>query len=1128
MSARETMKPNRIILQRESSKVKQSECGRRNKSPDSNKATIPISACLIVKDEEELLPQCLESIKDIVDEIIVVDTGSTDKTVEIAESYGARVYHHPWENDFSKHRNQSIQYASSDWILITDADEEVVQWDRKVDTILQNKNIDSAYVKVENIYGKGQGTAWHNSIRLFRNNRAIRYEGRVHNEIVGCQSTARSPIVIYHRGYFLDPGKQEEKYLRTKALLEREIEQDPDNPKFHHYLAVAYLGMHFYDKALEECKKALELAYRQNYSDVLYLWTRFVGAVCCINTNRLDEAESLCAEAIQNNPMHLDSYYLLCSLFYQRGNVECFLDHSDRYISLLNRLKRNPGEFGLMVHNTIQHEWRIRLHRGFVFTGRGEKERANKEYSLSLKMCQGKGEYYKERCRFSLKKSEFKEAQRFLKKALEYEPENKELEEIKCELSSKMEGDKDPRKVRGMKAQGQKKICKPTISLCMMIKDEEEFLPRCLDSVKDCVDEIVIVDTGSTDRSVQIAESYGAKVYHHPWEHDFSKHRNQSISYATKGWILILDADEVLVSDCGKAIRETVKDESIDSVNVVVKSAFDHRSGVAVHNSVRIFRNNAAIRYEGRVHNRLIGHTASKTAPITILHEGYNLPPEESRKKLDRTIALLRKEITDKPEDPRAYHHLAACHISENRYAQAIDSALKAITLAEDTNDSDPLYLWSHFILGLSYLKIGKVDEAEEICLKSIGKNSKHLDSHYLLCITYFHKRQWTKSLYHSDQYFVLLERIRLYPGEFGPMVHNTTNHQWRIHFHRGFAFKALAQQEKAEEAFSTALNLCDDRREYYKLLVLYHMDLSEFTEAVSHLQEAIKYDPFNAKIYAYGAQLYQKLGQRGKEKWFLQEVLQRDSGDADSGFRLGTIYLEEGHYREAIGLLHTVLEKDPGHLGALINLGVSAKRSGDLDKAMGYLKRALREAPDSVEALSNLGHVYYGKCDLLKAQNVFKRLITLDPTLLDVHLLLAMIYLRTNKPELVVGACDSIMGLLGLDRNITLNSLADLSNLFAGIGDVLLEQKRLTLASLAFDVSIHLQTEQTQILKKIGRICLHNESYNAGLKYLERAIILNPKDWESLQIMGDCYMKIGAPEAAALCRQKARELNPC
>ena len=90
---------------------------------------------------------------------------------------------------------------------------------------------------------------------------------------------------------------------------------------------------------------------------------------------------------------------------------------------------------------------------------------------------------------------------------------------------------------------------KKTISLCMIVKDEEEFLPGCLESVKEAVDEIIIVDTGSTDRTVEIAKSYGAKVYFHPWENDFSKARNYSISYATGDWIMYLDADEELFKE---------------------------------------------------------------------------------------------------------------------------------------------------------------------------------------------------------------------------------------------------------------------------------------------------------------------------------------------------------------------------------------------------------------------------------------------------------------------------------------------------------------------------------------------------------------------------------------------------
>ena len=82
-----------------------------------------LSLCMIVKNEEKFLAGCLESVKNIVDEIIIVDTGSTDKTIEIANSYNAKVYHFEWKNDFSLARNESIKHATGDWILILDADE---------------------------------------------------------------------------------------------------------------------------------------------------------------------------------------------------------------------------------------------------------------------------------------------------------------------------------------------------------------------------------------------------------------------------------------------------------------------------------------------------------------------------------------------------------------------------------------------------------------------------------------------------------------------------------------------------------------------------------------------------------------------------------------------------------------------------------------------------------------------------------------------------------------------------------------------------------------------------------------------------------------------------------------------
>ena len=98
----------------------------------------------------------------------------------------------------------------------------------------------------------------------------------------------------------------------------------------------------------------------------------------------------------------------------------------------------------------------------------------------------------------------------------------------------------------------------------MMVKNEEDLLPKCLESVQDHVDEIVVVDTGSTDRTVEIATSYGARVYSHPWEGDFSKHRNQSIDYANQEWILILDADEAVDKESVCHLRKILKEKNAD------------------------------------------------------------------------------------------------------------------------------------------------------------------------------------------------------------------------------------------------------------------------------------------------------------------------------------------------------------------------------------------------------------------------------------------------------------------------------------------------------------------------------------------------------------------------------------
>ena len=163
------------------------------------------------------------------------------------------------------------------------------------------------------------------------------------------------------------------------------------------------------------------------------------------------------------------------------------------------------------------------------------------------------------------------------------------------------------------------------ISACMILKNEEKLLPRCLGSIKDHVDEIIVVDTGSRDKTVSIAQSFGAKVYHHPWEHHFSKHRNQSLDYATGDWLFIIDADEELLPHRGLSLQQALQTgEDIDSALIPVECASP--TGIIQANSVRFFKNHKGIHYQGRVHNDLMGIKRSLFLDeVRLFHHGYNL-----------------------------------------------------------------------------------------------------------------------------------------------------------------------------------------------------------------------------------------------------------------------------------------------------------------------------------------------------------------------------------------------------------------------------------------------------------------------------------------------------------------------
>ena len=204
-------------------------------------------------------------------------------------------------------------------------------------------------------------------------------------------------------------------------------------------------------------------------------------------------------------------------------------------------------------------------------------------------------------------------------------------------------------------------MAKPSVSLCMIAKNEERFLEACLESAKGLVDEVVLVDTGSTDRTVEIAERFGARVLHAEWRDDFSAARNAALDGASGEWILHLDADEELVAEDVPLLRRLLSDSEASAFVLRILDPVSPQAGQAI----RLWRSAPGVRYRGRVHEApdlgdhagepgFVAHTGAR-----IIHKGYDPKLVDTEAKRKRNIELLRLDLAERPDDFRGLFHLA-------------------------------------------------------------------------------------------------------------------------------------------------------------------------------------------------------------------------------------------------------------------------------------------------------------------------------------------------------------------------------------------------------------------------------------------------------------------------------------
>lgn len=254
------------------------------------------------------------------------------------------------------------------------------------------------------------------------------------------------------------------------------------------------------------------------------------------------------------------------------------------------------------------------------------------------------------------------------------------------------------------------------LSLCMIVRDEAANLPACLDSVQDLVDEIVIIDTGSTDHTITVAQTYGARVESYTWQHDFAIARNYALEFAQGEWILVLDADEILNTEVIPHIAQLISQDQYLLINLVRQEIGASQSPYSLVS--RLFRKHPQIKFT-RPYHAIIDDSVEAIRQtenywqvvnlpmVAIKHYGYSRSVINQKNKFSLAAAAMEKFYASHPNDPYVCNKLGALYIASGDLLKGIKLLENGLLNYEQNHDNsdDQLGYELHYHLGLAYCR---------------------------------------------------------------------------------------------------------------------------------------------------------------------------------------------------------------------------------------------------------------------------------------------------------------------------------------------------------------------------------------------------------------------------------------
>jgi tetratricopeptide (TPR) repeat protein len=369
------------------------------------------------------------------------------------------------------------------------------------------------------------------------------------------------------------------------------------------------------------------------------------------------------------------------------------------------------------------------------------------------------------------------------------------------------------------------------LSVCMIVKNEAENLARCLSSVQPIADELIVLDTGSTDNTVTIAESFGATVHHFAWTNDFSAARNYALQFVTGDWVLVLDADEVLVPEVVPMLKQTIQQEDAIVINLIRQEIGATQSPYSLVS--RLFRRHPQV-YFSRPYHAMIDDSVAKllqTEPhwqvincsqVAILHYGYEPGTIASRNKLENARATMAGFLATHPNDPYVCSKLGALYVQMQDWSQGIALLERGLSQQADA----PVLYELHYHLGIAYSQLQNHQQAEFHYHSAIAQpilDCLKLGALNNLGNLLQAKGDWATA---ADLYRTCL----------------AIDPNFAIaHYNLGMTLKAMGQLEAAITHYQTAIQLEPNYAQAYQNLGVVLLKLGRVSDSLEAFRQAIQ-----------------------------------------------------------------------------------------------------------------------------------------------------------------------------------------------------------------------------------------------------------------------------------------------